>query len=61
MAEKIQGRPWQPHEDALLLDAIHSTQGDIDWKVIAKSVPDRTNKACRKVCGFVSSDPTAPY
>ncbi|KZV63133.1 hypothetical protein PENSPDRAFT_221890 [Peniophora sp. CONT] len=48
MAEKIQGRPWQPHEDALLLNAIHSTQGDIDWKIIAKSVPDRTNKACRK-------------
>ncbi|VDB93451.1 unnamed protein product [Peniophora sp. CBMAI 1063] len=48
MSEKIQGRPWQPHEDALLLAAIHNTQGDIDWKIIAKFVPERTNKACRK-------------
>ncbi|KAI0032500.1 hypothetical protein K488DRAFT_85800 [Vararia minispora EC-137] len=48
MSGRNQGRPWQAHEDALLIQAVTSCSGDIDWKEIAKYVPDRTNKACRK-------------
>ena len=47
----VQGRQWTPHEDKLLTEAV-SIYGDNTekWKIIALSVPGRTNKACRKVC-----------
>lgn len=49
MPERGVGRPWTAEEDSLLIQAV-ATHGEIDnWKTIALSVPDRTNKACRKV------------
>lgn len=48
MPERGVGRPWTAEEDSLLIQAV-ATHGEIDnWKTIALSVPDRTNKACRK-------------
>ena len=49
MADRNIGKPWSPHEDKLLTQAI-AVHGEVDkWKIIALSVPGRTNKACRKV------------
>jgi len=49
MTERNLGRPWTAREDHLLTQAV-AIYGEYDnWKTIALSVPDRTNKACRKV------------
>ncbi|KAL4243166.1 hypothetical protein ABKN59_001086 [Abortiporus biennis] len=48
MKERVVGKPWSPHEDNLLIQAV-AIHGECDnWKTVALSVPGRTNKACRK-------------
>lgn len=43
------GRPWTPYEDDLLRTAVRIYGDNTEkWKTIARSVPGRTNKACRK-------------
>ena len=49
MTERNLGRPWNAHEDRLLTDAVALHGPSDNWKIIALSVPGRTNKACRKV------------
>ena len=43
------GTPWRPDEDALLRDAVDRYGENDNWKLVAKHVPGRSNKACRKV------------
>ncbi|EIW86473.1 hypothetical protein CONPUDRAFT_161215 [Coniophora puteana RWD-64-598 SS2] len=46
--ERSAGRPWTANEDDLLVQAV-ALHGESDnWKAIARAVPGRTNKACRK-------------
>lgn len=40
--------PWTPAEDKLLIDAVAACGAKICWKHVAKSMPGRDNKACRK-------------
>jgi hypothetical protein len=47
--ERIVGRPWNQHEDSLLKQAVAIHGENDNWKIVALSVPGRTNKACRKV------------
>ena len=43
------GTPWSAEEDRLLKEAV-ARHGDVDhWQVVAQNVPNRSNKACRKV------------
>jgi hypothetical protein len=49
MTERNLGRPWTAREDELLTQAVALHGENDNWKIIALSVPDRTNKACRKV------------
>ncbi|KAM6498005.1 hypothetical protein JOM56_005953 [Amanita muscaria] len=46
--ERSVGRSWTDEEDNLLIEAVRSHGERDNWKVIALSVPGRTNKACRK-------------
>ena len=39
---------WSKEEDLLLINAVER-HGQNDWKAVASQVPNRTNKACRKV------------
>lgn len=43
-------RPWSQEEDNLLKQAV-ATHGEEPgvWKIIASTIPGRSNKACRKV------------
>jgi hypothetical protein len=49
MTERNQGRPWTAREDHLLTQAVALHGENDNWKMIALAVPQRTNKACRKV------------
>lgn len=50
MSERFaSGRPWTELEDQLLTQAINIHGENDNWKLVALSVPGRTNKACRKV------------
>jgi hypothetical protein len=51
MSERNVSRPWTEYEDNLLRAAV-ATVGlgcKEDWKSVAAMVPNRDNKACRKV------------
>ena len=49
MRERGAGKPWTPHEDGLLTEAVAVFGENDNWKNVASCVPGRTNKACRKV------------
>ncbi|KAI0651537.1 hypothetical protein C8Q79DRAFT_933915 [Trametes meyenii] len=48
MSERGVGKPWTTYEDNLLIQAVAIHGENDNWKVVALSVPGRTNKACRK-------------
>ncbi|KZT06298.1 uncharacterized protein LAESUDRAFT_726121 [Laetiporus sulphureus 93-53] len=48
MQERGVGKPWTKEEDNLLIQAVAVHGENDNWKIVALSVPGRTNKACRK-------------
>ena len=56
VVEKRQGKPWSAEEDDLLRKAVQIHGENDNWKAVAKCVPERTNKACRKVSPNVCSN-----
>lgn len=50
MTDRARSRPWNKGEDDLLKQGVERYGAQDNWIAVAELVPNRTNKACRKVC-----------
>lgn len=49
MTDRALSRPWTKEEDDLLKQGVERYGAQDNWIAVAELVPNRTNKACRKV------------